>query len=271
MFLLTLAHIAHAADEPGLWMRQAVGFGGWPSGAVIDTRAQLRTPLHRSDSIVFQKTYAGAGGRLAVTPAYADVGPRVSIAPIDVFDLDLQASFVGYWPSSFGPMVFGDLGGTLSKDRADRPEDAVSTWALVLTAAPTLKLRVGPIVAFDAWTISHWRFHQPDAVDEPYTYEPYSDMVLAWTDTLLEHQAVVMATVLPGDGGPLLWLGPTFRDRIATGSGDRSTCLGGILTTRPIVASWAPQAVVQVLPYLKDTDRLGGVPNIQGQLFWVLD
>ncbi|MCB9683413.1 MAG: hypothetical protein H6735_00065, partial [Alphaproteobacteria bacterium] len=155
--------LAHAAEEPGWWVREAVGVGGWPSGAVNDLRVQWRAPLYRSESIVFRDTYAGAGARLAVTPAYVDVGPRVSLAPIDVFDLDLQASFVGYWRTRFGPMPFSELRGTLEADRGAR-DDAIRTWAVVLTAAPTLKVALGPIVAFDAWSIQHWRFHRPAGV-----------------------------------------------------------------------------------------------------------
>lgn len=124
MFTLLLTR-ALAADEPGLWLRQAVGFGGWPSGAVSDTRLQYRAPLHRSESIVFRDTYAGVGGRLAVTPAVV--------------------------------------------------------------------------------------------------------------------------------------------------SRDRSMVLGGVLMTRPLVKKWAPELVLQVLPYLRDPDRVGGVPNIQGQVFWIFD
>ena len=43
------------------------------------------------------------------------------------------------------------------------------------------------------------------------------------------------------------------------------------LARRCAVAPWEPQAVVQVLPYVQDPDRGGGVPDIQAQLFWVFD
>lgn len=261
-----------AAVAGGWWNRTAIGFGGWPSGAIADTRLQYRAPLHRSRSILFRETYAGIGGRLALTPTYADVGPRLSLAPIDIFDVDLQASFVGYWPTRYGPLPFDELRGTLEADRGARSDQAFSTWALALTVAPTLKLKAGPLVAIDTWTITRWQIARPADVDAPWMYEPYTDLLLSFADTTVEHQAMLLLTAVPGDdGGARLWLGPTYRDRRALSSGDRSAVLGGVAWFRLGKAGWLPQGVVQVLPYLVDGDRVGGAPNAQAQLYWVID
>ena len=54
MLVSILVGTALAADGPWLFGKQAIGAGGWPTGLMSDTVVQLRVPLHRSDSIVFQ-------------------------------------------------------------------------------------------------------------------------------------------------------------------------------------------------------------------------
>ena len=97
MILALFATSSLAMDAPSWWLRQSVGGGLFPEGALLDTRGQYRVPLHRSASRVFKDTYAGAGLRVAFSPINAEVGPRLSISPIDVFDLEVQASYLGYY------------------------------------------------------------------------------------------------------------------------------------------------------------------------------
>jgi len=274
--IVTIATLstAQAADEPGLWTKQAVGTAGFPTGLMSETKMQYRAPGPRSDSIVFQDTYVGAGGTVAVSPAFLQVGPTVSIAPIDVFDLDLSASWIGYFNNGLGLMPFDQPSGKLGSERDERAAngDGVGANALALTATPTFKIKVGPIVAFDSWNVTYLNFDKPDGVEATYTYEPKRDLLLAWEDVAVEHQSAVLYTILPGDDGPKLWVGGTIRDRFAAVSPDRSTAAGAVIIARPGTKPAVPQIVGQSLFYLNDADRsIGSAPNLQAQVSWTFE
>jgi len=270
--------IVGEVDRPGPWifLREQVAVAGWPGGLISDTRFQLRAPMYRSDSIVFQDTYAGVGAKLAVTPAFVEVGPRLSLAPIDVFDVDVQVSWIGYWPSSSGLLPYGDPGeSTRDLDREDRFQDpalrAESSHAFMASAAPTIKLKIGPIIAFDAWTIAYYKIQQPEGIDSPYVYEAYWDRVIAWEDVVIEHQPALLGEILDGQGKPKLWVGATMRDRMTAVSKDRSIAVGGLIMFKPSVKEGWPTFVAQVLPYVKDPDRVGGPPSMALALVWGKD
>ena len=140
-----------------------------------------------------------------------------------------------------------------------------------MSARPTAKIKLGPIVAFDSWNVSYVNFDRPAGVVAPYTYEPKRDLLLAWEDVAVEHQAAVMYTALPGDDGPKLWIGGTIRDRFAAVSPDRSTAAGAVIIVRPGTKPAVPQIVGQALLYLTDADRVGRAPNLQAQLSWTFE
>jgi hypothetical protein len=273
MLCWTLVGGALAADGPVLWSETAIGASLFPSGAQISERVQPRVPLYRSDSIVFQDTYAGAGAGLAVTPAYVEVGPRFSLAPIDVFDVDVQGSWQQYFPGENAPLPYDALASKLESAQSARSDETVATHAFTLAVSPTFKLKFGPIVVADAWTVKFWHLTQPGDVTAPLVYEPSSSLILEWDDVAFEHQPVLLYTLLPGDDAAMFWLGATFRDRWAVASGDRSTVLGGLVLWRPAPPekTAVPSIVVLVLPYLRDQDRVGGLPNVQMQVSWTLE
>ena len=280
MFALLLAALvavpANAADEPGLWTRQAVGTSGWPAGLISDTRMQYRAPLARKEgSWMLNETYAGVGGMARITPAFVEFGPRLSIAPVDVFDLDLQASRLQYFNPGLGLMPFesSSEGGKLDGTRSDRAAngEGVASGGWSFTATPTFKLQLGPIVAFDTWNISFLALDKPDNTSEDFVYEPYRDQVVAWNDVSIEHQAALLYTVLPGDDGPMFWVGGTVRDRFNHTSDDRSTAAGALIVAKPGTSATVPKIVGQAMFYVKDQDRVGTVPNLQLLAAWTFE
>ncbi len=278
MFALLLTLIAApslAADDPGLWTRQAVGFGGWPAGLISDTRVQYRTPMSRKEgSLMLNDTYAGAGGMVRVTPAFTEFGPRLSIAPVDVFDLDLQASRLQYFHPGIGLMQFGSdtQGGKLDDDRAALAgqDQGVTTGGWSFTASPTVKLAVGPLVAFSSWNVSYIALDQPEDT-QAYVYEPFRDQLIEWEEVSIESQTAVLYKIMPGDDGPTLWTGATLRDRFNVNSDDASTAVGAVVVARPSTAPAVPRIVGQALFYAKDQDRVGTVPNLQMLAAWTFE
>ncbi|TNE90438.1 MAG: hypothetical protein EP330_08055 [Deltaproteobacteria bacterium] len=260
---------ADPTDGTHLWARQAVAVAGWPAGAISDTRVQVRAPMYRSDSIVFQDTYMGAGARIAATPAFSEVGPRLSIAPIDVFDMDLQASYIRYYGGTgIGLLPMTATEGKLESERADIA--SVKGDAIRLSAIPTFKIKVGPIIAFDSWTISYTQIAPEKEHTKDLVYEPFNDLVTQWTDITLEQQGAVIYEVIPDEGGVFFWAGATARDRLAVGSKDRSTTAGLVLRARPAKGKGVPTLTGQALMYLNDADRVGHVPSLALLADWQL-
>ena len=266
------------ALKPGPWlfMRQQVAVAGFPAGLISDTRLQLRGPMHRDNSIVFQETYGGVGAKVAVTPAFVEVGPRLSLAPIDIFDVDFQASYIGYWPSSSGLLPYDTLDeSTRDKDREVRWNDpeltAESGHALMVSAAPTLKLKIGPIIGFSGWTFAYYWFQRAEGQDSPLLYEPYWDRLMQPNDMVIEHQAAIVSEFLNGKKKPLLWVGATYVDRRVINSKDKSMMLGGLVLFQPSYKEGWPKFLVQVTPYIKDTDRVGRAPFMALALVWTKD
>lgn len=273
--LAALAPPAHAAqpETPYLWTYAQAGGGGWPSGVIGDVRMQARAPLYRSDSMLLADTYVGAGARVAVTPAFIQGGPRLSIAPAAFFDMDVDAEVHRYFPGPFGALGFDAPAHKLESERGDRKDETFPATAWTLSAAPTLKLQVGPVVAVDALVVEAWHVDQPADQTSPYVYEALRDLVIAWDDVVIENEPILLLTAWKGDDHHrLLWVGATLRDRMVLVAGDRSMVVGPMALFRPGSPSNAvPMFALQVLPYVIDADRVGGVPNIQAAAWWTLE
>ncbi|MDP2316913.1 MAG: hypothetical protein Q8P41_28735 [Pseudomonadota bacterium] len=268
MIAALLAATALAADGPSIWGRQAVGVAGWPTGLLSNTLVEGRVPLHRSESVVFHDTYGGFGAQAMVSPAFLLVGPRLTFAPIDVFDVTLKGAHAWYFGNGLGLMPFDAVGGSSSSARDARADEGVASELWSASVEPTLKGKVWKIVVFDTWSIDYLVFERPAGVTSPYTYEPLRDLVVGWSDITFEHQAGVLYQALPGGDKPSLRFGPTFRDRWAHGSGDRSTTVGALVAARPGVKPAIPTIVGMALWYVDDHDYGGGVPFLAAQVRW---
>jgi hypothetical protein len=255
---------------PWLFFRQSVGAAYGPLGLLSDTRLQVRTAMHRSDSALFQNTYAGAGGRLLVSPAFVEIGPRLSLAPIDIFDVDVQGSWTGVWKSSSGELPYYHVGGKLDSQRRAIKDTAVAGQRFTLGIAPTLKIKVGPIIAFDSVEVAFLHSIEPPGVDSPYVYEALRDMVVAWDDTVVTHLGSVLYVVKPGTPSPKFAVGAILRHRKAWVSGDGHTATGVVTTFKPGKAPLVPQILATALIYLQDADRTW-TPTFQAEASWRFD
>jgi hypothetical protein len=263
---------------PGLWVwqRASVALAYAPLGLLATSRTQLRGPMGRSRSMIFQDTYAGVGGHFAISPAFAEVGPRFSLAPADMFDVDFTFTYTYTWRSSAGLLPYSGITGTLDNQRTAIKATAVAGSALTASVSPTFKIKVGPVIGL--WN-TEWAFiHHPipTGVTSPYVYEALRDMVVAWDDMVVTNIAAVLVEVFDGTGpkdgpGPVLRVGAITRDKQTLVSRDISTALGGVVTFRPGPKPGWPDLLVAVMGYLRDEDRRFGAPNIQLQAAWVLE
>jgi hypothetical protein len=266
--LLALILTASAADSPGLLIKEGLGASFYPTGVISNTTVYAQTPLTRNDSMVFQDTSAGAGVRFAASPAFVEVGPSISIAPIDVFDIGFEATAVQYI-KAFGPLPYTSTTDKKESQRNARSDESFAPNGWSVTATPTVKIKVGPIIAFDAWTITKLHINQPDGVDSPYVYEPLRDMVVAWDDIYLEHQAAVL---YEASVEPMLWTGVTYRAKNMLESGDKHKGVGPMIVFDPSDAPAVPTIVGLALFHLDDPDRdVASAPYMGVMARWSID
>lgn len=253
-------------DQRHVWAKSATAVAGFPSGARFDNTAEIRTPLHRSDSVLFQDTVAGIGGRAAVTPAFSEVGAHATFAPVAIFDVHAFVGGITYWEGGFGPTPTDHRGGTLPADKAASGAEPVGTSGLLVSVNPTLKAKVGRVIVFDSWTVRHQRLDQGS--NEPWMLEPFTDLVVGWTDTVVQHQPGVLVEVVEDTGGSWLRVGGTMRDRRSLLTEDRSLAAGGLVAAKTGASAAAPTVAGMALAYAVDDDRVGLAPWIGLQASW---
>lgn len=269
LFALALGSVAHAADVPTWTADTSLGATGWPTGVRWDNRLEAQAPLYRSKSILFQDTFAGAGLRLTATPAFTQIGPRIEFAPIDVFNVTFEASWVDYFArGGVGLLPYDEPRGKLERIRFKRGDESLTGGAFSLTVAPTVMGRLGPVMGAYGWTISRLWILPGAKHSSPYVYEPYRDLVVGWKDWTLEQQGAVLYEVLPGGDRAMFRAGATARDRHALVSGDRSTTVGAVVMARPGTKIWVPTLAGQLLWYVKDADRVGPIPSMGLMASW---
>ncbi len=276
---LTIPFVAAATEPtpesvdpgPSIWAKQTVGVGLFPKGALSDTKVQYRIPGHRSDSALFQNTYYGLGGRFQLSPAFVDIGPRLSIAPVDVFDLDVQGSWTGY-AGPFGPLPMEGVDARAESARNLRSDDEHMVMHKVeLMVSPTVKAKVGPVIAFNSTNIGILKAFAPEGVEADLWYEPYRDMVVAYDDVTIENQTAVVYEALDGQNKPKLWLGGTSRYRRALVSKDHYTTAGALVVYKPGTAPAVPTLIGQVLFFVDDPERVGTAPSVNLAATWTFD
>jgi len=261
---------------PWSWSRFQVGLSYAQLGLLGRARSEFRGPMGRTPSIVFQNTFMGAGIDFAVSPAFVQVGPRFTLAPIDVFDVTFGFNYNYTWRSSAGLLPYDDITGTLEAQREAIKDTAVASSRFMIRINPTVKLKVGPVIAF--WS-AEWAFIHtpiPSGVSSPYVYEAMRDMVMAWDDLVVTNIAGVLVEILDftgpkGGNGPRLRVGAITRDRQTFHSRDIGTALGGVVSFKPGPKPGWPDILLVVQGYLRDFDRQFAAPNIQIQFSWILE
>jgi len=254
---------------PWLFLREQFAVTFWKLGVGLDVRAQFRVPLHRSPSVLFQTTYFGIGARFRASPAFVDIGPRISIAPVEIFELEVTPYYRLTWPGSSGLLPYADPTESRLYDiRGDRHDgeqgfDKDQTGArtghtLAIEAAATLKLKVGPIIILDTFTLDAMKFILPN--DWPdggaYLYEALWDRILdTGGDIVFDNSGVVAGEILPGGEKPRLILGALVNYKWTQVSKDKTLRAGFVGIYKPSPKPAWPTFVLQVLPYFIDNDR----------------
>jgi hypothetical protein len=142
-----------APPDHRLVHRSLIALRANASGLNYDGRLGYRLRLHESEKLALRDNFVGGGAALALTPAFARIGPYVEVAP---------ASFVTVWGSLQYSRYWGGFGilqslpsphGDFSDDEIDRRDELpdgdplapYSTSGLELTLGLDLQARVGAV------------------------------------------------------------------------------------------------------------------------------
>ncbi len=253
---------------PWMWLREQLVVGGWPTLVQSETRLQGRMALKRSSSLLFRNTYAGAGGVLAVSPAYLRVGPRLSIQPLDVFELEVQGDWSLCFPMSSGLLPYDTLSGKLNAQREAREDEAPLGQMWSFTVSPTVRLKGGPVVVLANLQVTWVQVVDPDEDRSTYVYDVSRDLIIERKEMILQQQYALLGELLPGGDRVLLRAGAVLRHRVAVGSGDLSLVIGAMVMMKPRPLPAWPTFILQILPYVREADRVGTFPQILGVAQW---
>jgi hypothetical protein len=267
------AKTAGSDQRPGpyLYVRARVGVQFFPLGLVGEVIAMPRFALKRSESVFFNTTFAGVGLYLRGSPAFFEVGPRFVIRPIEIFQVGINGLLIAHWKSVNGRVPFDALANKTYADRQVHPYEGLPAATLYVDVAPTLRLRAGPVLILYGGAIAYQHtFLDVDA--DQLLYDPALDLLIFKREVTINHQVAVMGEILDGKRtAARLRLGATWRQRVAVRSTDQTMNVGFIGTFKPGRRPGWPDILVSVMPYLRDTDRVGGPPWAAIALTWEVD
>ncbi len=184
---------AEKATE-GLVLDQNVQGSYNPLGLQLVTKLYYSVPLIRLPGILWESTRIDFGIQNNLSPGFDLAGVFINIEPIALFNLTLTAQATSY----FKALGFGFYNLSGYDAGYDGPAlDALpskNAFGYVVSAAPTLKIAVGPLVALDTGTITYYSADGGSG----YFFERVGNTVLAGSDTELANQAYLLTAVLPG-------------------------------------------------------------------------
>ncbi len=271
------AEAKSAPPAPAPYFHFAPIFGGqvFPLGVGLYGTPQLRMSLYRSESRLFQTTHFGIGAWWRITPAFAEIGPRIDFTPIEVLTISVTARYVGSWTGSAGSHIpVSALANKRYATRSEAEGTAFATDGFELIVSPTLRLKGGPVIVLYNFSWTHtWIFFR-DGDTPQWVYDGGLDLYVAPVDRIIQQQGVVLGEVLDGTKTKtVLRLGATVRHRRARVTGDRSVNVGFLGTVKPVPHVAAPDIILQVMAYVLDDsgERVLWAPNIAIAFRWTFE
>jgi hypothetical protein len=261
------------APPPWFYAEPTFALGWFPGILVAFSPFQVRFPLHRSEGLAFQNTYAGIGAWARVSPSLVEFGGRFDVAPIDVFDLAVWVKYSHSFPTFAGRLPYSGFENKTFASRRGR-EDAIASNAFEVVLEPTLKMQVGPLIALYRASIQFTRLFLDEETNAPWVYDAGRDLaVLPEGGALIEQSVIFMADTLRHTPSPItLRLGYMLRHRrVLTEGGDRMLNMGFIGMFKPGRRPAAPTVIVQVLAYVIDQDRVLAGPQILLGFQWAIE
>jgi hypothetical protein len=161
--------------------------------------------LSRSSSPLVKDAHLSLGLTNTFSPAYDRVGAWVEVSPLSIVDLR-----VGFEPTLYFGLFnslqdFPSYGSPFDeRTRKDTNDGSYLGFARRVYVAPTVKMKVGPVIAFSGAEIEWWKAEG----DGPHFYEPARDTLLeSRGDRVFRTSSGLLFELRGGEGRKFL-LGP---------------------------------------------------------------
>ncbi len=207
---LTVCLATAGAQEarPG-WRVQGGFVGGVnPTVAGVVGGVAHTTPLHTTrDGVLWDSTRLEAGIDTLLNPSFTDVGARLLVEPIAVFDLTLRFGVRTFYDTfGFGLASLDSYGETPPAASGDDYSGRSETGWFV-SASSRFKAAIGPIVAANTFTATRYDFR-----NSPSTFleEPLALRVIERTDWVMENESLLLYR-LPDASASFAGVGPSYR------------------------------------------------------------
>jgi hypothetical protein len=180
VLLLVLPGIRLAADEatpprPQRALDEGLGVSVNRLGLQHTLDLGWTRPLTASANPLLADAHLAFGLSHSVTPAYTRLGAWVEVSPLSILDVRAGAEAAAYFGTFGSLMSFGSYGQRFDDTaRNARKGDGRPGTGSRLYLAPTLKMKVGPLVAVTGGRLEWWR----TSAAGPLYYEPARDTLL---------------------------------------------------------------------------------------------
>ena len=209
--LAALGSAVASADGPQRRLSNTLGLSANPIGLQDQLTLSGRWALSRSTNPFLSDAHVAVGVTNHFSPAYDRLELWAEISPLSVLDLKAGVEPVFYF-GTFGHLVsFPSYDADFGKDAREAIKDqAVSRTGLRYHFSPTLKMKVGRVVARSGAEFEWWRVDGPG----DFFYEPMRDTLLdSDGDALMVLSSQVFYELPPTPGGRKLLAG-LFHERI---------------------------------------------------------
>ena len=162
-------------------------------------------PLSRSSHPLVKDAHLSLGLTNTFSPAYDRVGVWVEVSPLSIVDLRAGFEPTLYFGLFNSLQDFGSYDAVFDeRTRKDTNDGSYLGLARRVYVAPTLKMKVGPVIAFTGAELEWWKAEG----DGPHFYEPARDTLLeSRGDRVLRTSSGLLVELRGGEGRQIL-LGP---------------------------------------------------------------
>jgi hypothetical protein len=214
--------------------------------------------LTASRSPLLADAHVSAGLSHVITPSYTRLGAWVELAPLSIFEIRAGAEPAVYFGTFGSLMSFGSYADSFDDSTRDaRKGEARWGTGSRFYLSPTLKMKLGPLVAASSADLEWWR----SSAAGPLYYEPARDTLLkVGGDRVLNSSSVLLRQHDLGEKGKLSYGLAHSLTYVFDAPANRSQRIGVVVVRRFASRRFglhAPRIGGQVSYYLSDPSRKG--------------
>lgn len=211
--LLAICGSAAAQDraEPAPWKRKienTFAFVLNPLGIQDAFDVSWTRSITDSGRLIVKDAHLAVGVSSKLTPAFERVGAWFEYSPLSVIDLRVGIEPVYYFGTYKVFLPFNRIDARFDDDVIEsRVKEAASGFAGRVYVSPTLKARVGAVVARVKAEYSWWKAQEKG---EPYFYEPAWDTIIGATGSRVLTLEALALREFKLSGNKTLLVGPVY-------------------------------------------------------------